>query len=473
MANWAELDDLLAECDAIFVCCSLTESSRHLLDAAALSLVRPDAIFVSIAPNDVFDLADLAEWLCQRPNAAAVLDLDPLPPGHALRTCPNARVTPHLAFRTEATLRRRVEAAIDLVERAISNQPVALLLDPANDAAPPARRWDSPTLRARDQFLECAYSFLYPQALYALIKLGVLSCLAKGPRSAEGLARELGLQLGPLELLLSAGCSADYLRRSNSGGFELAPMLRGLKGSVDLAPLVVSAVEGCYAAAAGLGDYVRSGVPATRLQDLRNGSDSWSETLTRGSHAVSAPIADALSTRLEGGVGRILDLGAGPASLTRRLLQRNPATSAVLIDTASVLEFTARTYLGPEGLLSRCTLQPGDITSPDPLPAAQDLIIMSNVIHVLDPGENLAVFRRARKALSPDGRLVLLSFLTGSEGPRFNAHFALLCQAVSGSARGYESREVGEMLREAGFRLEADLTLGAFSTAIVARPDTR
>ena len=35
--NWVELGDLLAESDVVFVCCSLTDSSRRLLDAASLA----------------------------------------------------------------------------------------------------------------------------------------------------------------------------------------------------------------------------------------------------------------------------------------------------------------------------------------------------------------------------------------------------------------------------------------------------
>ena len=282
---------------------------------------------------------------------------------------------------------------------------------PAGPSSPSA-------LTVRDKLLEDAYSFLYPQALYALIKLEILSCLSEGPRTAEDLARTLGLQIGPLELLLSAAGSAGYLRKSGSGAFEILPMLRTRGGLVDLAPLVESAVEGCYTAAAGIVDFVRTGVPVIHLQSLRNESAAWSATLTRGSNAVSVPIADALAGVLTDGVRRVLDLGAGAAPITRRLLKRNRSARAVLIDSAQVLEFTARTYLDPEGLLSRCTLEPGDFTSSTPLPREQDLVVMSNVIHVLDPDENLRVLERgAAGALSLTG-----AWWLSHSSPRAKAH---------------------------------------------------
>jgi D-3-phosphoglycerate dehydrogenase / 2-oxoglutarate reductase len=77
------LDELLERSDAVVLCAALTTGSRHLLDADALSRMRPDAVLVNVARGGLVDEAALADALRAGRLRAAALDVrevEPTPP---------------------------------------------------------------------------------------------------------------------------------------------------------------------------------------------------------------------------------------------------------------------------------------------------------------------------------------------------------------------------------------------------------
>ena len=77
VARVARLEDLLASCDIVSLHTPLTEETRHLIDAAALAAMKPEAILVNTARGAVVDLEALHEAL--RANRLAATALDVLP----------------------------------------------------------------------------------------------------------------------------------------------------------------------------------------------------------------------------------------------------------------------------------------------------------------------------------------------------------------------------------------------------------
>jgi NAD(P)-dependent dehydrogenase (short-subunit alcohol dehydrogenase family) len=57
------LNDLLGSCDAVVLCAALTADSRHVLDAAAIARMRPDAVVVNVARGGLIDEQALAAAL--------------------------------------------------------------------------------------------------------------------------------------------------------------------------------------------------------------------------------------------------------------------------------------------------------------------------------------------------------------------------------------------------------------------------
>lgn len=92
------LDALMRESDFVVVTCLLDESTRHLIDAAALSHMRREAYFINVARGPVVDEPALIAALREGRIAGAALDVfeqEPVDPANPLLVMDNVIVTPH------------------------------------------------------------------------------------------------------------------------------------------------------------------------------------------------------------------------------------------------------------------------------------------------------------------------------------------------------------------------------------------
>jgi D-3-phosphoglycerate dehydrogenase len=87
--------------DYVSVHCILTSETRHVIDEAALSLMKPTAYLINTARGGCVDTDALAAALRDGRLAGAgldVLDPEPAPSGHPIYSLPNVIITPHAAF---------------------------------------------------------------------------------------------------------------------------------------------------------------------------------------------------------------------------------------------------------------------------------------------------------------------------------------------------------------------------------------
>lgn len=95
-----ELPQLLPDADYVVVAAALTEETRGLVDARALTLMSSEAWLVNVARGGLVDTDALVRALEDGSIGGAALDVtdpEPLPAGHPLWDLPNALITPHVA----------------------------------------------------------------------------------------------------------------------------------------------------------------------------------------------------------------------------------------------------------------------------------------------------------------------------------------------------------------------------------------
>ncbi|MDD4098591.1 MAG: C-terminal binding protein [Lentisphaeria bacterium] len=117
-AEPAALDDLLAQSDYVSLHCPLTETTRHLLNAEKLALMKPEALLVNTSRGGVVDEAALVAALRDGRLGGAGLDVtDPEPPvpGSPLFSLDNVILTPHCAAASADFERNFWECSIQVV----------------------------------------------------------------------------------------------------------------------------------------------------------------------------------------------------------------------------------------------------------------------------------------------------------------------------------------------------------------------
>ncbi|MDR3793640.1 MAG: NAD(P)-dependent oxidoreductase [Terracidiphilus sp.] len=122
-----ELDALLPEVEIVILILPLTPESKHLIGKRQFELMRQGTLVVNAARGAVVDTDALVEALQSGKIRAAVdvTDPEPLPLGHALWSCPNVFITPHVAGSTPEFARRSMQVAADELRRYMKGEPLA------------------------------------------------------------------------------------------------------------------------------------------------------------------------------------------------------------------------------------------------------------------------------------------------------------------------------------------------------------
>ena len=137
-ADWPEgierratLAGLATDADFLSVHAPLTAETRHLVDAALLSVLPAHAVLINTARGGLVDTDAVGRALrCDRLAGAAldVFEEEPLAPGAAILTAPNALLTPHQAYYSVESLAELQRKAAQQVRAVLEGKTPAYLL---------------------------------------------------------------------------------------------------------------------------------------------------------------------------------------------------------------------------------------------------------------------------------------------------------------------------------------------------------
>jgi tRNA threonylcarbamoyl adenosine modification protein (Sua5/YciO/YrdC/YwlC family) len=126
------------------------------------------------------------------------------------------------------------------------------------------------------------------------------------------------------------------------------------------------------------------------------------DAMIRGDIAAYDRFQDEVAGATRTGARRVLELGTGTGTTTRRLLERHHDAVIVGVDASAPMLEAARAVLPAD----RVSLIVGAIE--DPLPEGPfDLVASALCVHHLPGAKKRRLFERVRAALSPGGRFVL------------------------------------------------------------------
>lgn len=123
----AGLDEILEQSDVVSLHLPLTANTPHLISGEVLGRMRRGAVVVNVSRGGLIDEDALAAALQSGHIAGAALDTfakEPVPADSPLRQAPNALLTPHVAWRSSASLNALQAGAVERARRALAGEPL-------------------------------------------------------------------------------------------------------------------------------------------------------------------------------------------------------------------------------------------------------------------------------------------------------------------------------------------------------------
>jgi SAM-dependent methyltransferase len=247
---------------------------------------------------------------------------------------------------------------------------------------------------------------LLARTVMAGVELKLFDALAERRLTAEETARAIGAAPAPTALLLDALAACGYVR-FNKGRFALTrrarPWLLSAGTSSVRDKLLLQVAEWRWLET--LEDFVRTGQP---LEFHDSMTTAERDLYHRGMRALAGVAATEVARRIPvpSGARRMIDIGGSHGHFAAEIVRRQPGMSAEVMDLPDAIE-AAASLLAAQGLGERLVHRAGDVMTADLGVEQYDIVLMSNLAHHLDAGQNRELAGRVARALRPGGVFVI------------------------------------------------------------------
>ncbi|HET7034984.1 MAG TPA: methyltransferase [Thermomicrobiaceae bacterium] len=311
------------------------------------------------------------------------------------------------------------------------------------------------------------------QAIAVAAALGVADLLAGGARSSDDLAAACGANPRALYRLLRALASVGVFHEEEGRRFALTSLGDCLRTDMaeSLAGLAVNRASQSHWHAWGQLLYsIQTGQNAFRHLfgmspwEYRAQRPEEEAIFDRGMTSLSRQNTAAVLAAYDfDRFRRVVDVGGGQGALLAGILARHPNLRGVLFDQPAVVA-RAGQLLREANVAGRCELVGGDFFAA--VPEGGDAYLLRFILHDWEDAEASAILRSCRRAIAPDGRLLVIERLieppnTGSDGK-----LADLNMLVNPGGQERTPEEFAALFAGAGFHL-ARVIPTALDTSIV------
>jgi len=295
------------------------------------------------------------------------------------------------------------------------------------------------------------------QAVHVAARLALADLVADGAKNAMELAEATDTHAPSMARFLRALANLGIFAEDTTGRFRQTVLSETLRSdrpeSIRPWALMLGA-HFVWQPSGALDETVRTGQPAfpriygAPLFEYLDG------------HAADAAVFNAAMSSSPGYVDsivgaydfskfeRIVDVGGGHGLLLAGILSANPRLQGVLQDLPSVV--TGASALRREPLSERCEIIGGSFF--EDVPAGGDAYILKGIIHDWDDESAVRILKNCRRAIPPNGTLLLLeTVLTPSRDPARALMDLLMMVLTSGRER--TEAEFRSLLQGAGFSM--------------------
>ena len=335
---------------------------------------------------------------------------------------------------------------------------------------------ESPVLPPHAQLIQMGTASWVSAVVYAAAKLGLADQLAAEPKNAAELAGLMRLHAPSLHRLMRTLAGLGILTEQDAQRFALTPLGEALKtGAPGAARATLIAFGGTfwhgweeilYSLETGDTGFAKAhGMPLFEYLSQHPADASYFNEAMVGFHGHEPPaVAQAYDfARFE----NVVDVGGGTGNLLATILSRHAGPRGVLFDRQHVV-LEAPTLLKARGVEERVTIEAGDFF--ETVPAGGDAYVLSHVIHDWNEARCLTILGHCRKAMKPDGRLLIVEMvLPAGDTPHPGKVLDIVMLVFPGGQERTEA-EYASLLGKAGFRLSRVVPTASAVSVVEAIP---
>ncbi|HVZ18319.1 MAG TPA: methyltransferase [Terriglobales bacterium] len=308
-------------------------------------------------------------------------------------------------------------------------------------------------------------AFMPSRCLLTALELDVFTAVGEGA-TAEQVGKKINASGRGISMLLNALVSMGILSKSDNVYKNTADSARYfVQGSKDNHRNGLLHTANIWRTWSTLTEAVRRG---TRVPIEQAGNPQWTSNFIAGMQRNAkdrAPlIVKALGTA---GVKRVLDLGGGSGAYSIAFAKASPDVKCEIVDLAEVVPLT-KEYVEKAGVASQVSVRAGDMLEGN-FGSGYDVVMLNAICHMFSEDQNRELFRHARRALAPGGRLMVQDFILNPEktGPQQAALFSLNMLVATEAGASYNEPEYTAWMKEAGFADVSRINLPGPSDLIV------
>ena len=127
IAEYVDLDTLLAQSDVVFLHCNLTADNEKMINKANIAKMKDGAILINNSRGQLIDEQDVTDALKSGKLAAAGLDVvytEPIRADNPLLKAKNCIITPHISWATKESRQRIMDITVDNVKAYLDGSPI-------------------------------------------------------------------------------------------------------------------------------------------------------------------------------------------------------------------------------------------------------------------------------------------------------------------------------------------------------------
>lgn len=314
------------------------------------------------------------------------------------------------------------------------------------------------------------------QAISVAAKLGIADLVAEKPKTAEDLAQATKTNLAALRRLLRTLASLRIFAEDDASRFLNTPLSETLRSDHPDSVRALAILWGApffWRPWGNLEEAVTTGRPAFE----RVYQESFFDYLIH--HPADASVFDAAMTAVSSvdvsavlgaydfsRFRRVVDVGGGHGALLHGILLANPHLQGVLYDLSVVITGAERLRSGE--VAARCEILAGNFF--EAIPAGADLYVLKRIIHDWNDDSALKILTNCRRAISADGKLLLVDWVLKPPNESDLGKFTDLNMLVLLGGRERTESDFRELLGEAGFSLTRVIPTAGPHSIVESKP---